>query len=75
MEKSAIYPGRYEWVEMMTQMRGPRSSEEVILTQVVLEDHLQWKSIWKTWFCIHCCQRNVSPAPFCLLNHSGIHLQ
>ena len=38
--------------------------EEVILYQVVLEDHLQWKWFWKTWVCVHCCHRNVSPAPF-----------
>lgn len=37
METIAIFPGMYEW----TEMRGPRSSEEVILRQVVLEDHLQ----------------------------------
>ena len=43
VETAAIYPGRYEWLEMMSQMRGPRSSEEVILPQVVLEDLLQWK--------------------------------
>ena len=39
METIAIFPGMYEW----TEMRGRRSSEEVILHQVVLEDHLQWK--------------------------------
>ena len=40
METAAIYPGRYEWMEMMSQMRGQRSREEVILPQVV----------WKTCF-------------------------
>ena len=43
MESTAVFPGMYEWMEMMTQIRGPRSSEEVILCQVVLEDHLWWK--------------------------------
>ena len=30
METTAIYPGRYEWMKMMTQMRDPRSREELI---------------------------------------------
>ena len=60
MESTAVFPGMYEWMEMMTQIRGPRSSEEVILCQVVLEDHLWWKWFWKTWVCVHCCHRNVS---------------
>lgn len=51
METTAIYPGRYEWLEMMTQMRGPRSSEELILHHVVLGDLLQWKWFSKTWVC------------------------
>ena len=37
METTAIYPGRYEWLEMMTQM--------------VLGDLLQWKWFLKTWVC------------------------
>ena len=37
METTAIYPGRYEWLEMMTQM--------------VLGDLLQWKWFSKTWVC------------------------
>ena len=45
MKTTAIYPGRYEWLEMMTQMRGPRSREELILHHMVSEDLLQWK-----WF-------------------------
>ena len=51
METTAIYPGRYEWLEMMTQMRGPRSSEELILHHVILGDLLQWKWFSKTWVC------------------------
>ena len=51
METTAIYPGRYEWLEMMTQMRGPRSSEELILHHVMLGDLLQWKWFSKTWVC------------------------
>ena len=43
METTAIYPGRYEWLEMMTQMRGPRSTKELILPHLALEDLLQWK--------------------------------
>nr|XP_025126068.1 putative protein ZNF720 isoform X1 [Bubalus bubalis] len=70
METTAIYPGRYEWMEMMTQMRGPRNSEELILHHMVLEDLLQWKWFSGTWVCVCYCHRNVSPAPFCLLNHS-----
>ena len=70
METIATFPGMYEW----TEMRGRRSSEEVILRQVVLEDHLQWKWFWKTWVYVHFCHRNVSPAVFYLLNHSQIHL-
>ena len=66
METTAIFPGMYEW----TEMRGRRSSEEVILHQVVLEDHLQWKWFWKTWVYVHFCHRNVSPAPF---SHEIIH--
>ena len=72
METTAIYPGRYEWMEMMTQMRGPRNSEELILHHMVLEDLLQWKWFSGTWVCVCYCHRNVSPAPFCLLNHSWI---
>ena len=49
MEATAIYPGRYEWLEMMTQMRGPRSSKELILHHVMLGDLLQWKWFLKTW--------------------------
>ena len=64
METTAIYPGRYEWLEMMTQMRGPRSSEELILHHIVLGDLLQWKWFSKTWVCVYYCDRNVSPAPF-----------
>nr|XP_014331878.1 PREDICTED: putative protein ZNF720 [Bos mutus] len=45
MGTTAIYPGRYEWLEMMTQMRGPNSREELILHHMVSEDLLQWK-----WF-------------------------
>ena len=51
METTAIYPGRYEWLEMMTQMRGPRSSEDLILHHVILGDLLQWKWFSKTWVC------------------------
>ncbi|XP_070307652.1 KRAB domain-containing protein 5-like [Odocoileus virginianus] len=43
METTAIYPGRCEWMEPMTQVRGPRISEEVSLCHVVWEDLLQWK--------------------------------
>ena len=72
---TTIYPGRYEWMEMMTQMRGPRSSEELILHHIVLGDLLQWKWFSKTWVCVYYCDRNVSPAPFSLWNHSWIYLQ
>ncbi|XP_055410096.1 KRAB domain-containing protein 5-like [Bubalus kerabau] len=41
METTAIYPRGYEWMEMMTQMRGPRSREELIFCHMVLEDFLQ----------------------------------
>ena len=37
MKTTAIYPGRYELLEMMTQ--------------VVLGDLLQWKWFLKTWVC------------------------
>ncbi|XP_010847514.1 PREDICTED: putative protein ZNF720 [Bison bison bison] len=70
METTAIYPGRYEWLEMMNQMRGPRNSEELILHHMVVEDLLQWKWFSGTWVCVCYCHRSVSPAPFCLLNHS-----
>ena len=43
VETTTSYPGRYEWMEMMTQVSGPRSSEELILRHAVLEDLLQWK--------------------------------
>ena len=43
METIGIYPGRCEWMELMTQVRGSRSSEEVILCHVPWEDVLQWK--------------------------------
>ena len=36
-------------VTMMTQMRGPRSSKELILHHVMLGDLLQWKWFLKTW--------------------------
>lgn len=75
MGTTAIYPGRYEWLEMMTQMRGPRSREELILHHMVLEDMLQWKWFSETWVCICYYHRNVSPIPFCILNHSWIYLQ
>ncbi|KAM9757393.1 KRAB domain-containing protein 5-like isoform 1-T1 [Dama dama] len=70
METTTSYPGRYEWMEMKTQMSGPRSSEELILHHMTLDDLLQWKWFLKTWVCVCYCHRNVSPAPFCLLNHS-----
>ena len=75
MRTTAIYPGRYEWLEMMTQMRGPRSSKELILHHMILEDLLQWKWFSETWLCVCYYHRNVSPAPFCLLNHWWIYLQ
>ncbi|XP_040107936.1 putative protein ZNF720 isoform X8 [Oryx dammah] len=40
METTAIYPGRYEWMEIMTQMRGLRSREELIFCHMFLEDLL-----------------------------------
>ncbi|XP_070319158.1 KRAB domain-containing protein 5-like [Odocoileus virginianus] len=43
MDTTATYPGRCEWMELMTQVRGPRSSEEVSLCPVAWEDVLQWK--------------------------------
>uniref|UniRef100_A0A4W2E4J4 KRAB domain-containing protein n=1 Tax=Bos indicus x Bos taurus TaxID=30522 RepID=A0A4W2E4J4_BOBOX len=42
-DTTATYPCRCEWMELMTQVRGPRSSEEVILCHVPWEDVLQWK--------------------------------
>ena len=43
MERKATHPGSCEWMEPMTQVRGPRIHEEVILRHVVWEDLLQWK--------------------------------
>uniref|UniRef100_A0A8B9XSC5 KRAB domain-containing protein n=1 Tax=Bos mutus grunniens TaxID=30521 RepID=A0A8B9XSC5_BOSMU len=48
METAATYPGRCEWMESMTQVRGPRIYEEVILCLVIWEDLLQWIRFWKS---------------------------
>ena len=48
MKTVAVYPGMCEWMEPMTQVRGPSVSEEVILCNVVLEDLLHWKSFWRS---------------------------
>ena len=46
MKTVAVYPGMCEWMEPMTQVRGPSISEEGILCHVVWEDLLHWKSFW-----------------------------
>ncbi|CAI9160995.1 unnamed protein product [Rangifer tarandus platyrhynchus] len=43
METTPIYTGMSEWMEPMTQVRGPRISEEISLCHVVWENLLQWK--------------------------------
>ena len=43
-----MYPGTCEWMEPMTQVRGPSISEEVILRHVFSEDLLHWKRFWRS---------------------------
>ena len=75
VETTAIYTGTCEYMGPMTQVRGPRISEEIILCHVVWEDLLQWKCFGEFWIYFCCCDRQILPAPFCLLNHFWIHLQ
>ena len=48
MKTVAVYPGMCEWMEPMTQVRGPSISEEVIVCRVVWEDLLHWKSFGRS---------------------------
>ena len=75
LETPAIYTGRCEWMEPMTQRQVPgsvRNSSFVMWFGKICFSGNDFREVWVS-FC--CCHRQTSPAPFCLLNHSWIHLQ